>query len=97
MLGSYLKQATLFVILSNICYLAVTALYPRFQWPFAGWDYGFESRPGPWMFVSCIVCCQRSLRGADNSSGRFLPALVCVSVIVKLLELGSSGPLGAIA
>jgi hypothetical protein len=79
MSGSYRKQATLFIVLSNICYLAVSALYRRSQWPFAGWDYGFESRSGPWVFISCdIVCGQRSLRGADHSSGGFLPGLVCL-------------------
>ena len=84
MSGSYLKQASLFIILSNICYLA--ALYRRSQWPFAGWDYGFECRPGPWVFVSCEYCVL-SVRGLcegliTRPEGSYRVWCVCVCVCV---------------
>jgi hypothetical protein len=30
----------------------------RFQWPLACWECGLSSRPGPWMSLVSVVCCQ---------------------------------------
>ena len=39
-----------------------------------------------WLSLVSIVCCERSLRRADQSSGGVQPNVVCLSVIVKLRQ-----------
>jgi len=66
----------------------------RSQWP---WDLRRGSAaacllglwvripPRAWMFVCCWYCVvtYRSLRWADHSSGRILPSVACLSMIVN--------------
>jgi hypothetical protein len=64
--------------------------------PFSCWNCGFEYRQGHWCLslMSVVYCHWESLRRTDHSFRRFLPSVVCLSVVSKLRQRGALSSLG---